>query len=230
LRQTHNAAALPTPAPADPVGGCSLPREGAGGRQAQGRLLLAEDRAKDRQGGLPVPRHRGLEVPEAGALQVCRSCTAEVSARTALMALQLLVALRSQAATVLSIGDGGTLRVLDGGRRVTVRLACIDAPEMAQAPYGVLARSMLAGLTPLLRCGGGLQLGDGVRVLVHPPAQAQRHPIRDTPSAAERAGGRHRPPMGSRLRGSPPETPATLEPQHPVMAGAGGDLDKSTTS
>jgi endonuclease YncB( thermonuclease family) len=39
-------------------------------------------------------------------------------------------------ATVVSIGDGDTIRVRDTGRLVTVRLACIDAPEMAQAPYG----------------------------------------------------------------------------------------------
>ncbi|WP_233130351.1 thermonuclease family protein [Synechococcus sp. 1G10] len=35
-------------------------------------------------------------------------------------------------ATVISIGDGDT-----------IRLACIDAPEMAQAPYGAQARSYL---------------------------------------------------------------------------------------
>lgn len=37
-------------------------------------------------------------------------------------------------ATVLSIGDGDTIRVLQGKQRLTVRLAWIDAPEMAQAP------------------------------------------------------------------------------------------------
>jgi endonuclease YncB( thermonuclease family) len=44
---------------------------------------------------------------------------------------------------VLSIGDGDTLRVKQGTRSITVRLACIDAPEMAQAPYGAKARQYL---------------------------------------------------------------------------------------
>ena len=46
-------------------------------------------------------------------------------------------------ATVLSIGDGDTIRVQQGGKRITIRLACIDAPELAQAPDGVNARSYL---------------------------------------------------------------------------------------
>jgi endonuclease YncB( thermonuclease family) len=46
-------------------------------------------------------------------------------------------------ATVLSIGDGDMKRVQQGLQRLTVRLACIDAPEMAQAPYGAQARSYL---------------------------------------------------------------------------------------
>ncbi len=46
-------------------------------------------------------------------------------------------------ATVLSIDDGDTIRVLQGQQRITVRLACIDAPEMAQAPYGAQSRAYL---------------------------------------------------------------------------------------
>ena len=46
-------------------------------------------------------------------------------------------------ATVLSIGDGDTIRVQQGQQRITIRLACIDAPEMAQAPDGANARSYL---------------------------------------------------------------------------------------
>jgi endonuclease YncB( thermonuclease family) len=46
-------------------------------------------------------------------------------------------------ATVLSIGDGDTLRVRQAGRVLTVRLACIDAPETAQSPWGQQARRYL---------------------------------------------------------------------------------------
>jgi endonuclease YncB( thermonuclease family) len=53
------------------------------------------------------------------------------------------------AATVVSIGDGDTIRVRQAGRLVTVRLACIDAPEMAQAPYGALARRYLQTRLPV---------------------------------------------------------------------------------
>jgi micrococcal nuclease len=40
------------------------------------------------------------------------------------------------AVTVASVGDGDTIRVKEGNKVVTVRLACIDAAEMAQKPYG----------------------------------------------------------------------------------------------
>jgi endonuclease YncB( thermonuclease family) len=46
-------------------------------------------------------------------------------------------------ATVLSIGDRDTIRVQQGAKRITIRLACIDAPEMAQAPDGANARRYL---------------------------------------------------------------------------------------
>ena len=53
------------------------------------------------------------------------------------------------AAVVLSIGDGDTMRVIDpAGQRVTVRLACIDAPE-ARQPGGAEARAFLAVLAPV---------------------------------------------------------------------------------
>jgi len=50
---------------------------------------------------------------------------------------------QSRRAVVLSIGDGDTIRVREGDRTLTVRLACIDAPESAQSPYGVAARRYL---------------------------------------------------------------------------------------
>ena len=51
-------------------------------------------------------------------------------------------------AVVLSVGDGDTLRVREGGQQRTVRLACIDAPELAQAPHGQQARHLLVTLAP----------------------------------------------------------------------------------
>jgi len=53
------------------------------------------------------------------------------------------------AATVLSIGDGDTISVLERGQKLKVRLACIDAPETAQSPYGVASRNQLKALLPL---------------------------------------------------------------------------------
>ena len=58
-------------------------------------------------------------------------------------------------ATVLSVGDGDTLRVRSGQQRITVRLACIDAPEMAQAPDGANARNYLQSR---LRLGSSVTL------------------------------------------------------------------------
>jgi endonuclease YncB( thermonuclease family) len=61
------------------------------------------------------------------------------------------VAAQGVTATVLSIGDGDTIRVRQAGRAVTVRLACIDAPETAQSPYGQQARSYLQQRLPVGR-------------------------------------------------------------------------------
>jgi endonuclease YncB( thermonuclease family) len=58
-------------------------------------------------------------------------------------------------ATVHSIGDGDTIRVLEQGRKVTIRLACIDAPEMNQAPYGAQSRAYLQSH---LRIGSAVML------------------------------------------------------------------------
>ena len=46
-------------------------------------------------------------------------------------------------ATVLTVGDGDTLRVRRDGQLITLRLACIDAPELAQAPWGQKSRVYL---------------------------------------------------------------------------------------
>jgi endonuclease YncB( thermonuclease family) len=52
---------------------------------------------------------------------------------------------------VLSIGDGDTIRVRQAGRALTVRLACIDAPETAQSPWGQQARRYLRQRLPIGR-------------------------------------------------------------------------------
>ncbi|MGL6134906.1 MAG: thermonuclease family protein, partial [Prochlorococcaceae cyanobacterium] len=72
------------------------------------------------------------------------------------MALSPVAAARPEVrATVLSIDDDDTIRVQQGGKRITIRLACIDAPEMAQAPNGANARSYLQSR---LRLGSSVTL------------------------------------------------------------------------
>ncbi len=53
------------------------------------------------------------------------------------------------ASTVLSIGDGDTITVTENSQRIKVRLACIDAPETLQTPYGMEARKQLQNLLPI---------------------------------------------------------------------------------
>ena len=54
----------------------------------------------------------------------------------------------SYRATVVSVGDGDTLRVQAEGRSITIRLACIDAPETAQSPWGQQSRAYLMQRLP----------------------------------------------------------------------------------
>jgi endonuclease YncB( thermonuclease family) len=77
-------------------------------------------------------------------------------ARALAVALALLPMAMAQApagaspeATVVSVGDGDTIRVRMNGKPITVRLACIDAPETAQRPYGQQARSYLQQRLPV---------------------------------------------------------------------------------
>jgi endonuclease YncB( thermonuclease family) len=56
---------------------------------------------------------------------------------------------QTRSVTVLSIGDGDTLRIREGNRTLNVRLACIDAPESSQAPFGAQARQQLQLLAPV---------------------------------------------------------------------------------
>lgn len=49
-------------------------------------------------------------------------------------------------ATVVSTGDGDTLRLNQSGQRLTIRLGCIDAPERSQRPWGTSATTRLKAL------------------------------------------------------------------------------------
>ena len=61
----------------------------------------------------------------------------------------LICAGPSFSATVASVGDGDTIRIRDGSEKLTVRLACIDAPEISQDPYGKRSRDFLKKMLPL---------------------------------------------------------------------------------
>lgn len=61
----------------------------------------------------------------------------------------LLLALPVQAATVVSVGDGDTITITNGAQKIRVRLACIDAPETSQTPYGIESRQALQKLLPI---------------------------------------------------------------------------------
>ena len=63
--------------------------------------------------------------------------------------LALAFTTSTNAATVVSVGDGDTVRVSEGSKRVTVRLACIDAPETSQRPWGARSTAFLKQLTPV---------------------------------------------------------------------------------
>ena len=51
--------------------------------------------------------------------------------------------------SVVSVGDGDSLRLRRGDTRLKVRLACIDAPELRQRPEGERARQALQALLPV---------------------------------------------------------------------------------
>ena len=49
--------------------------------------------------------------------------------------------------TLVSVGDGDTVRITDrAGNKVTIRLACIDAPETSQGSSGKWSTETLKGL------------------------------------------------------------------------------------
>ena len=67
----------------------------------------------------------------------------------AALLLALCITTSANAATVFSVGDGDTIRVSEGSSRLTIRLACIDAPETSQRPWGPRSMVFLKQLTPV---------------------------------------------------------------------------------
>ena len=65
------------------------------------------------------------------------------------LSISFIWAAPSYASTVLSIGDGDTITITNGAQKTRVRLACIDAPETSQAPYGMESRQSLQRLLPI---------------------------------------------------------------------------------
>ena len=55
---------------------------------------------------------------------------------------------QNTSATVVSIGDGDTLRIRQSGQATTICLACVDAPERAQSPWEQQSTSRLKQLLP----------------------------------------------------------------------------------
>ena len=90
---------------------------------------------------------------EMAAVQTPAMASKALLVVVALTALALPAAAAAQGlrGSVLSIGDGDTIRVRQAGRAITIRLACIDAPETAQSPYGQQARRYLQQRLPIGR-------------------------------------------------------------------------------
>ena len=66
-----------------------------------------------------------------------------------LISIAFIWAAPSHASTVLSVGDGDTITVSNGAQKIRVRLACIDAPETSQSPYGIESRQALQRMLPI---------------------------------------------------------------------------------
>jgi endonuclease YncB( thermonuclease family) len=56
--------------------------------------------------------------------------------------------LQLEASTLLRVIDGDSVIARIQGKQTKIRLACIDAPEIGQAPHGRIARNTLIGLLP----------------------------------------------------------------------------------
>lgn len=87
----------------------------------------------------------GVPVQQSRAMPRIKSRLRAVVGTLALIPIALApaCAVPGPGATVVSIGDGDTITVRMAGEQVTVRLACIDAPEASQRPDGQHARRYL---------------------------------------------------------------------------------------
>ncbi len=92
------------------------------------------------------------------------ACEALLGKRSAIRPTALgtppLQTVNAAAYRVVNVGDGDTLRVSQGSSEpsITVRLACIDAPESSQGIYGQQATRRLQQLLPI---------GEAVNLTIH---------------------------------------------------------------
>ncbi len=56
---------------------------------------------------------------------------------------QVACAAKTRTAELISVHDGDTITVRDNGKKIRIRLLGIDAPELAQEPWGFCARRKL---------------------------------------------------------------------------------------
>jgi micrococcal nuclease len=67
----------------------------------------------------------------------------------AFLSLSLPALAQTITSTIVSVGDGDTIRVRTANKTLTVRLSCIDSPELKQQPYGQAASNRLKQLLPV---------------------------------------------------------------------------------
>ncbi|MGB6016203.1 MAG: hypothetical protein WBG32_15840 [Nodosilinea sp.] len=67
-------------------------------------------------------------------LAACSTAVEVPQATNTGMATTTVASANFPTATVVSVGDGDTMRINYEGQDITVRMACIDAPERAQTP------------------------------------------------------------------------------------------------
>lgn len=77
-----------------------------------------------------------------------KSLLVKVLLASPLLLAPSLATAQNTPATVVSIGDGDTLRIRLSGQVTTIRLGCIDAPERSQKPFGERSTSRLKQLLP----------------------------------------------------------------------------------